>query len=121
MLRKGRRTSTSGAATAPRWRSRKPTFVVKAEASVRASPSSSIATAIPACGVLIGPRSEKRPSGGARAARAPALNRESLAVLLRTVDLDLLLGHGVEHLALLLDGLLFEGGGAASAPPACQC
>src|SRR5215210_6093778 len=96
---------------APRWRSRKPTFVVKAEASVSASPSS-MAKAIPEPGAstrgMVGEPTTAGERGGSRRPRAPAPPAGSLAALLRAVDLDLFLRHGLRHLALLLDGVLVE-------------
>src|SRR3954453_5544489 len=56
-------------------------------------------------------RDDREGVGNERArepARAGSPRRSVLAALLGAVDLDLLLGHGVGHLALLLDGLLVQ-------------
>src|SRR3954447_4091716 len=105
-LRRGCRTSTSGALTAPRWRSRKPTLVTNAEPTVRPKPTRSMRFALPRSGALTGEQVGNERAGEPARARLPP--RSVLAALLGAVDLDLLLGDRVGHLALLLDGLLVE-------------
>src|SRR3954451_25237873 len=105
-LRRGCRTSTSGALTAPRWRSRKPTLVTNAEPTVRPKPTRSMRFALPRSGALTGEQVGNERAGEPARARLPP--RSVLAALLGAVDLDLLLGDRVGHLALLLDGLLVQ-------------
>src|SRR3954454_267890 len=89
-LRRGCRTSTSGALTAPRWRSRKPTLVTNAEPTVRAKPTRSMRFALPECGALTRNGSETNAEGEPARSRLP--RGRSLAAVVRAVDLDLLLG-----------------------------
>src|SRR3954463_1069771 len=105
-LRRGCRTSTSGALTAPRWRSRKPTLVTNAEPTVRPKPTRSMRFALPRSGALTGEQVGNERAGEPARARLPP--RSVLAALLGAVDLDLLLGDRVGHLALLLNGVLVE-------------
>src|SRR3954452_11053645 len=105
-LRTGCRTSTSGALTAPRWRSRKPRLVTNAEPTVKPKPTRSMRFALPESGAPTWNGSETNARG--EPARAGSPPRLVLPALFRAVDLDLLLGDGVGDLALLLDGVLVQ-------------
>src|SRR3954449_947771 len=105
-LRRGCRTSTSGASTAPRWRSRNPTLVTNAEPTVRSKPTRSMRFRVPESGALIW--REVGNERGGEPARAGSPPGRPLPALVRAVDLDLLLGDGVGDLALLLDRVLVE-------------